>query len=116
VDSTGKLNTLAPPPEGYYFGTDINGDVGFFKLPGLSGGIVDHGHVWNEVPTGPVDGSNRTFSLNQEPIPPDSLILSVSGVIMRQGTDYVLSGKVIEFVSGQEPDGGENVLASYSLI
>lgn len=55
--------------------------------------------VFNETPSGSVDGSNSTFTLANTPNPSSSLILTLQGQIQIQGSssDYTLSGNTITF-------------------
>jgi hypothetical protein len=53
--------------------------------------------VWNEVPTGNIDGINNRYLLNYQPDPPTSLMLFMDGTKQEPGTGsfatYQLSGR-----------------------
>jgi hypothetical protein len=66
-----------------------------------------------ETPTGAINAINTTFTLNFSPSPTVSLTLSRNGLLMKQGTDYSLSGAVITFFAGSVPQTGDVLLASY---
>lgn len=50
-----------------------------------------------EHPAGVTDGNNRVFSLAHGPYPTQSIILTLNGLVLRQGKsyDYVLTGNTI---------------------
>jgi hypothetical protein len=64
-----------------------------------SGGVLTD-IVLNEVPTGILDGVNKSFSLASTPSSPASVMLWVNGQLMTQGTnrDYTVSGRSITFL------------------
>ena len=66
-----------------------------------------------ETPTGAINAVNTTFTLNFSPSPTVSLMLSRNGLLMKQGTDYSLTGAVITFFPGAVPQTGDVLLASY---
>jgi hypothetical protein len=106
---------LPPPPPNYYLGTDALGNFGYFPLPGTGGS--GHVHVWNEVPQGTVNGSNRVFTITSAPVPASSLTLALNGAIMRAGVgeDFVLSGSTITYSTSQIPQVGDTHVASYTV-
>ena len=58
--------------------------------------------VINYGPTnlsGIVDGVNTIFTLGATPASPLEIIISLGGVIMKQGLDYTLSGTTITFIT-----------------
>ena len=65
-----------------------------------------------EVPTGILDGTNRTFILALAPDPPASLILIRNGLVQRAGLDFTLTARTIEFVLGV-PQAGDLLQAWY---
>jgi len=72
--------------------------------------------MWSEVPAGSADGINDTFTLSNVPVPADSLMLYVNGVLQKQNTrfttsDYDLSGNTITMTYAPSP--GSNLLATY---
>lgn len=65
--------------------------------------------VFNEAPSGSVNGSNTTFTTSGTPA---GLILSKNGVVMKPGgADYTLSGSTITMTSA--PATGAVLLATY---
>jgi hypothetical protein len=74
-------------------------------------GSSDQIHVFNETPSGSVNGSNATFTLAFTPIA-GTLQLFLNGVLQTEGADndYVLSGTTITFNAAPEEGA---LLASY---
>ncbi len=66
-----------------------------------------------EVPSGTIDGSNTTFTLNMPPSPPSSLALHRNGMKLTPQTDYSLSGVAIVFSSAAVPQPGDSLSAAY---
>ena len=66
--------------------------------------------VFNETPSGTVNGSNTTFTLSASPA---GLVLSKNGVVMKPGSgnDYTLSGTTITFATA--PATGSVILATF---
>jgi hypothetical protein len=113
VGADGTIKTLdPPPPAGYYFGTDRAGEVGYHPLG--NGGFMDHFHVWQEVPIGSVDGSNREFRIDNAPLV-SSLQVFKNGLMMAQGIDYEFLYTTITFHVGQTPHEGDNILVNYVI-
>ena len=68
--------------------------------------------VYNEVPSGNVDGINAIFTLENAPSPANSLQLFLNGHYMQlAGGDYTLSGITITF--NIAPLSGGIILANY---
>jgi hypothetical protein len=69
--------------------------------------------VWNEVPSGSVNGSNASFSLANIPAPQTALMFFVNGVLQLQGptADFTLTGSLINLT--YPPRVNSNLLASY---
>ena len=57
----------------------------------------------NEVPSGLIDGANRTFLLAAEPSPRSSLLLLVNGVAQTLDLDFTLTGNTIVFTEPPQP-------------
>lgn len=74
----------------------------------LAGSFVD-----GEPPTGPVNGSNRDFTLAQAPNPVASLLLYRNGLLQKRTLDYTLSGSAISFIVAATPQSGDTLIASY---
>lgn len=73
---------------------------------------------WNETPAGVIDISNRIFTLEHTPSPPNSLMFFMNGVLQKSGSsgapcDYVLSGSTIMISASLPPRFGDNLLATY---
>ena len=68
-----------------------------------------------EVPAGPVNGSNLSFTLSAVPVPATSLYLYQNGVLQKAGQDYTLAGNTIQFLAGSTPQTGDTLLASYRV-
>lgn len=51
--------------------------------------------VYNETPSGTINGVNDTFTLAGTPNPSSSLTLTLNGQVLIQGSDYTLSGFTI---------------------
>lgn len=58
----------------------------------------------HEIPTGAIDGVNRTFTLLHSPNPALSLHLTWAGVELTQGLDYILTSNTIVYTGN--PSGG----------
>ena len=71
--------------------------------------------VFNEIPTGTVNGANDTFTLANTPTAA-GILLFRSGLCMTPGggNDYTLSGNTITFTT--PPETGENLLATYKYV
>jgi hypothetical protein len=84
----------------------------------VSGAVAgaSHTHVWNETPSGVVDGANGIYTLAAIPSPAGSLLLFRNGLLMRAGAgnDYTLVTLTITFLQGNLPAAGDILLASYT--
>jgi len=69
--------------------------------------------VFQEVPSGAIDGLNATFLLAHAPSPSSSLLFFVNGVLQAQGvsSDYVLSGSTVSMAYA--PRASSNIFATY---
>jgi hypothetical protein len=65
----------------------------------------------NEAPAGTPNGFNTTFTLSFAPNPALSLRLYKNGLLLRQGTDYLLAGATITFASA--PQATDLIVAYY---
>jgi len=83
--------------------------------PGLPGSA---GFIWNEIPTGEIDGVNDTFTLTQAPSAASKVLLSVNGLIYLEGADndYTISGQSIIFTPDAIPHSGDTLLVTYSIV
>jgi len=66
-----------------------------------------------ETPSGTVDGTNSVFALAEAPDPPQSLEMTVNGVVQQPGVDFLLNGTGVTFQSGAVPQPGDVLLAWY---
>ena len=66
-----------------------------------------------EVPGGAVNSSNTSFTLAHAPDPPASLQLFRNGLLMRDSSDYTLTGSVATFFVASTPQTGDLLTASY---
>ena len=110
----GVLTPINAPGPGYYFGTSASGELGYHPLPASVAGSSSR--VWNETPTGGIDGVNAEFTLVTVPAG-QSLQLFKNGILMREGAshDLVLSGATITYSAGQIPVNGDSHVASYEF-
>jgi hypothetical protein len=65
-----------------------------------------------EVPSGPVDGTNLTFTLAHAPLG-TSLQFVRNGVILKSGSDYTRSGATVTFINAAQPRAGDLIQAWY---
>src|SRR5579883_798732 len=66
-----------------------------------------------ETPAGAINGVNTGFSLAHTPNPAASLLLIRNGLVLKQGSDYSLSGSAITFAAAALPQTGDTLLAFY---
>jgi hypothetical protein len=66
-----------------------------------------------EIPTGAINGVNNAFTLLNTPNPAASLLLIRNGILLKQGTDYWISGKAVTFFGGMLPQAGDTLQAFY---
>ena len=70
--------------------------------------------VWNEIPSGAINGSNVTFVLAYTPIVSKTMVF-VNGVLQERdsgGADYYLNGKTITF--NNAPIFADKVIVTYA--
>lgn len=93
---------------------DAGGMVANSSLTGGAPG-GSHTHIWNEVPTGTIDGVATVLTLAGTPIG-GSLLLFRNGLLLRAGAgnDYTLLAAVITFLPSNLCQPGDVVLASYT--
>ena len=133
-DVTGLENELAIRPQegiGFTIGRTAVIDTSG-QIDGASGNLSDCVHVDGssgacgaggggvlpsfsdaETPSGSINGSNTAFTLAHAPSPVTSLDLYLNGLLMKQSTDYTLSGNAISFVTASTPQAGDILTASY---
>lgn len=80
----------------------------------MIGGGSGHTHVYSEVPSGTVNGSNDTFTLAGTPAS-GTLRLYKNGLRQKAGAgnDYTLATATITFLAGNIPQTGDTLLADY---
>lgn len=98
IDASGNLTCSAVS-----LTADVSG-----TLPTGNGGV---GTEAQEVPTGTIDNSNTAFTLANTPVSNASVKVYKNGRLMRQGTDYTISGLTITFATA--PNFAETLDAVY---
>ena len=99
----------------------ISGDTGNSLCEGSDGGLFTTSGsssdktVWNETPTGNLNGSNTTFTLTNTPVSIDKTMVFFNGVKLKKATDYTLSGDVITFVT-YTPVSTDNIEVTYEKV
>lgn len=71
--------------------------------------------VWNETPSGNVDGSNKVFTLAYAPHPAGKILVFVNGVLKEQDAgeaDYSITGQTLTFVD--PPHEGSKIFVTYA--
>jgi hypothetical protein len=71
--------------------------------------------ISNETPSGNVDGSNYTFTLQGVPNPTSSLILQVNGQTLFQNVAYTLSGQTVTIAGEYIPQTGDYIRCWYQV-
>jgi len=88
-----------------------------FRIEGAGSGMsvaVNHTHIWNEVPGGAVDGTNRYFTLNRLPLI-GSVQVIMNGIVLSPGpdNDYIVDGSTIIF--NEPPPVGAVIKVNYII-
>lgn len=71
--------------------------------------------VWNEVPSGAVDGVNKVFTLAYTPNAAGKVLVFVNGILKERDAgeaDYVLNGSTITF--GDAPMEQAKIMVTYA--
>lgn len=89
----------------------VDGSAGPCGSGGSGGGTADF--VDGEVPAGAINGTNTVFTLTSTPAPSSSLALFRNGLLMRQGSDYSISGTTVTFYVNSKPQTGDLLTANY---
>lgn len=81
---------------------------------GTAWAVLGHTHVYSEIPSGTINGSNAAFTVATTPAS-GSLRLYKNGLRQRSGSgnDYTLSGATITYESGNVPQTGDSHVADY---
>jgi len=87
----------------------VDGSSGPCGSGGGTAGLFSDG----EVPSGLVNGSNRTFGLAHAPDPVGSMQLFRNGLLMRSGSDFLLAASTITFFVAATPQTGDLLTAGY---
>jgi hypothetical protein len=93
--------------------------INVLTLP--SGGTVvntaylQQSFVWNEVPSGAVNGVTSGFVLSRTPLTSGTAMIFVNGLLQYPGTseDYTISSATVLFNSSAIPTSGDKLMASY---
>jgi len=80
------------------------------QAAGVRWGVLSDRFVFNEVPTGTVDGVNAAFTLANTPVAGTVQVFK-SGLLQTPTTDYTVSGTTVTFVVA--PAGGSVLLVHY---
>ena len=80
----------------------------------LNAKVSESSFIFNETPSGTIDGTNVTFNLASSPLS-GKLQVMLNGLVLRPGAgaDYTVSGAVITFESGAQPQSGDVLRATY---
>jgi len=81
----------------------------------LAGSLPGVGFIDGETPAGAINGVNNFFTLTQSPNPAASLALFRSGIRLKSGADYTISGNGVTFVAGHVPQTGDVLQCSYRV-
>lgn len=108
-----EIVTIGTLPTGY----GVSGQ--FIQTNGSGTTTFAGGHVYNETPSGIIDGNNTVFTLATAPNPPDSLLLFVwvaglGYLQLANGVNYQLAGTQITFGVPSTPPVGSLLVASYT--
>lgn len=105
--ATGVWKSVPDCPTGALNFTASTHTIGCASV--LTGSFAD-----NETPTGTINGSNDTFTLDNTPSPAASLTCTKNGLgTLAGGADYTLSTATITFVAGAIPQTGDPLRCSY---
>lgn len=84
------------------------------KDNGIIHDLINREPPIHEVPTGTVDGVNLVFTLSNYPVTPQGVLVLIDGIPTRPSpTAWVISGNVITFISGYQPQIGQQIEAYY---
>lgn len=91
--------------------TNGNGSIDLTVSSGTS--LTAAKFIFNETPTGTVDGTNTVFTLAQAPVT-GKVMVFVNGVLQKGASnDYSIAGSTITFLSGSIPATGDFVTTTY---
>ena len=80
----------------------------------LDARVSESKFIFNETPSGTIDGSNAVFTLANSPIS-TKLQVMLNGLVLRPGSgaDYTVTDGTITFESGAQPQSGDVLRATY---
>ena len=95
-------------------GTKSTVDGKIQSIPDVTGTHMISVGLIQEIPSGTINGSNVTFTLANTPGVAASVILTLDGLTLIQGSgkDYTISGATITMATA--PATAQNIYASYS--
>jgi hypothetical protein len=106
VDQNGQIETVIGNLGDCVF---VDGTTG-----PCTAGITLPSFVNGEVPVGPINGLNATFTLTNSPAT-SSLLLFRNGLLLKAGGDYSLNGSTIQFAAGSIPQLNDTLSAQYRI-
>jgi hypothetical protein len=109
--------------DGVSDGTSYTARIAFMSTQGIQsdwtvlGPVVASGStgmhlVYNETPSGSINGTNVSFTLAHAPSPVNALKLYLNGYQLVYGVDFTLSGTTITVVN-TVPKAGDTIIADY---
>lgn len=106
--TAGVLNLTSRSTGAIKAGSQVVGKLPLATIPSSGFMFTYCQFVDNEVPVGPIDGINNTFTLANVPNPPDSLQLFNSGgmKLRANGVDFTLQSNSIIYETGAIPQVG----------
>jgi hypothetical protein len=108
--SSPPATRLAVGSNGQVLTVDSSQPLGVKWAAGGGGGALTQ--VYDEPPSGSIDGLNIVFTVLNAPNPPASLDLFLNGVEQRVSIDYTLTGNSIQFTIPPRP--ADNMYADYT--
>jgi hypothetical protein len=91
-------------------GTNVTFTVGANSITINSSGLSSSNFVFNETPTGTINGTNATFTIANTPTS-GTVQLFLNGLLQRPTTDYTISGTTITMIN--IPGTGDFMLVHY---
>ncbi len=76
----------------------------------VTSGVAATNHVFNDIPSGSINGTNKVFTLSNTPVT-GTVRLYLNGVLQEPNQDYNIAGKIITFIKA--PRTNSNILAHY---
>jgi hypothetical protein len=88
-----------------------------FRIEGAGSGITyvsNHGHVYREVPSGIINGTNKVFRISSLPIA-NTEVVYLNGMAMDSPGDYSMTGDGQDITFVTAPIAGDKILVNYDL-